>query len=245
MRRDTTKQRDRDKQRLLRVMWRVFDPYASLWWYRVDLGLPNSMLHTDQAHEEAKRVAHRLFDPLPAHVTLHSRRRDEAGGLHIHVISPVPPHAIRELGEYAYHVQPVTNLGKLARYPAAPCDARLREADRRVWEKWKPDTYTRRREHDAAYLEWGDALRAARSVGRSRLSAKRFWVNLPRRSLCADRAIFLAVFLLTLSVPQVQNVSAHPVPLMGNPRHLPVAPVRSWRHVPTHPPPRRTQEQAR
>lgn len=234
MRRDTTRQRNRDAQRPLRRMKRVFDGWSRLWWFRVDLGLPDSMLHTPEASRVARETVARMFAPLPACYVLHGR---EVGvsGLHVHVLSPLHPLAVSGF----QHVQPVQErrggIAGVARYHAAPCDPRLREAD--PFKAYTPDSYTRRLNADAALLDYGNARRAALACGRHRLSPKRGWVNLPRPAPLSPRLVLLvAAFLLSLALLAVCESAPSVLPLGAPRRPIPARPVRRVTHP--RPPPR-------
>lgn len=181
--------------------------------------------------------------------TYWKKERGECGGLHLHILSPLPPVAVPVRADLHY-CGPLSDekggVRGMFAYLSKPPPAELCRPGRLT--AWTRDPYTRARRHRAALDEYAAARRAALVDGRQRLRPMSGWTSQTRiHTRPLPPLLVLALLRMCVLALLAAPIESGPlsVPLSTAPRPLPVAPVRSWRHVPTHPPPRIGQAQAR
>lgn len=237
-RKDSNWTRIREAQRLISVAARHFAPYPRLYFYRLDM-LPGLPLYSSATTRAARHLVLSTFQPSPAFWKL---ERGECGNLHLHVISPLPPIAVKGWATCGT----VYDLPGLLAYLSKPADARLCRPGKLT--AWTPDPYTRARNRYRAEDELGEARRLKRAAGGRRLSPLSGWVN-TRRDRPASPSLLLVLDVLRLLWVMSQEAPLKVAPLPAPPstaqRPLPGLPVRPWGHISTHPPPRIGQVQAR
>lgn len=110
--------------------------------------------------------------------TYWKKERGECGGLHVHILAPLPPLALPTLPTLTY-CGPLDEArggvrGMLA-YLSKPAPAEMCRP--KPHSPLALDTYARHRAYCAALDEWGEARRAALADGRRRLRPMSGWVG--------------------------------------------------------------------
>lgn len=228
-RRDTNRQRIRQALRPLSVAVRRLALYPRLHLYRVNV--PDGPLYAAETVSAARALVNQTFSG-PAYWKL---ERGECGGLHLHVVSPLPPVAVPGA---AHHV-PVHDLGGLLAYLSKPADARLCRPGR--LSPWSMNPYARAQAYRDGLDDYAQARRDALSQGRRRLPALSGWTGPNPRA--APPPVLLVLACLRLRLLGVMP----PAPeRAGHARRAERAVRASWCGViSTHPPPRIGQAQAR
>ena len=195
---------------------------------------PGTPLHHPDTSRAASRVTSTLFGRTPARWKL---ERGAGGGLHLHIITPHPPHGVQG----AAHVALVDNLRGLLAYHAKPADARL---CRPRLTPYTPPPAERRRAALVALEEQAAARRAALAAGGHRLPNVAGWTGRrpaapPPAPATAAGLLLVALLFLVSEYQRHQRHRHQPGPA---PAHRPLpgraaVPGLSNRRKKTAPPP--------
>jgi hypothetical protein len=235
---DSTRQRDRQATRPAGVAARRWAGLGRIHHYV--LALPAGPLwDVEKTQGDTERVS-----PHPH--TYWKKERGECGGLHLHILSPLPPIAVASSPSLVY-CGPLDDKrggvrGMMA-YLSKPPPAELCRPG--PLSPWALDSYARAKRYRAALEEYQAARVAALGEGRRRLRPMSGWVGRTRRRApVASPVLVLAVlrFLLLLSLPIPAGRPVLSAPVLARCRPIPGRRTRPWCY--TLPPPR-GQAQAR